>query len=69
MGKSEKPKFDELILSKTRLGIISALVGGDKLDFTDKRKWFREVVCGADLACPLETGILKKAKAALKKDK
>ena len=34
MGKSEKPKFDELILSKTRLGIISALIGGDKLEFT-----------------------------------
>jgi len=34
MPKPEKPKFDELILSKTRLGIISALVGGDKLDFT-----------------------------------
>lgn len=34
MGKSEKPKFDGLILSKTRLGIISALIGGDKLEFT-----------------------------------
>ena len=34
MPKSEKPKFDELILSKTRLGIISALIGGDKLEFT-----------------------------------
>ena len=34
MPKSEKPKFDELILSKTRLGIIAALMGGDKLDFT-----------------------------------
>ena len=34
MTKSEKPKFDELILSKTRLGIISAPIGGDKLDFT-----------------------------------
>ncbi|MHC4737955.1 MAG: winged helix-turn-helix domain-containing protein [Planctomycetota bacterium] len=34
MRKPEKPKFDELILSKTRLGIISALIGGDKLDFT-----------------------------------
>jgi len=34
MGKPEKPKFDELILSKTRLGIIAALMGGDKLDFT-----------------------------------
>lgn len=34
MSKREKPKFDELILSKTRLGIISALIGGDKLEFT-----------------------------------
>jgi len=30
----EQPKFDELLLSKTRLGIISALIGGDKLEFT-----------------------------------
>lgn len=34
MRKSEKPKLDALILSKTRLGIISALIGGDKLEFT-----------------------------------
>ena len=34
MRKAEKLKFDELILSKTRLGIISALIGGDKLEFT-----------------------------------
>ncbi|MHC4531512.1 MAG: transcriptional regulator, partial [Planctomycetota bacterium] len=34
MPKPEKPKFDDLILSKTRLGIISALIGGDKLEFT-----------------------------------
>lgn len=34
MSKPEQPKFDELILSKTRLGIISALIGGDKLEFT-----------------------------------
>ena len=34
MPKPEKPKFDELILSKTRLGIISSLINGDKLDFT-----------------------------------
>lgn len=38
MSKTEKPKFDELILSKTRLGIISALIGGDKLEFTYLRK-------------------------------
>ena len=36
-------------------------------DFADKRKWFLEVVSGADLACPLETGILEKARAALKR--
>ena len=34
MPNPEKPKFDELILSKTRLGIIAALIGGDKLEFT-----------------------------------
>ena len=34
MPKPEKSNFDELILSKTRLGIISALIGGDKLEFT-----------------------------------
>jgi DNA-binding MarR family transcriptional regulator len=34
MSKPENPNFDELILSKTRLGIISALISGDKLDFT-----------------------------------
>jgi len=34
MSKADQPKFDGLILSKTRLGIISALIGGDKLDFT-----------------------------------
>jgi len=34
MPEPAKLKFDELILSKTRLGIISALIGGDKLEFT-----------------------------------
>ena len=34
MPRPEKPIFDELILSKTRLGIISALIGGDELEFT-----------------------------------
>jgi len=34
MPKPKKPKYDELMLSKTRLGIISALIGGDRLDFT-----------------------------------
>lgn len=34
MPRSENPNFDELILSKTRLGIICALINGDKLEFT-----------------------------------
>jgi DNA-binding MarR family transcriptional regulator len=38
MAKTNPSQFDELILSKTRLGIISALLGGDKLDFTYLRK-------------------------------
>ena len=34
MPNPEKLNFDELILSKTRLGIISALISGDKVEFT-----------------------------------
>ncbi len=34
MPKPDQSQFDELILSKTRLGIISALIGGDTLEFT-----------------------------------
>ena len=34
MTKASHPEFDELILSRTRLGIISALIGGDELEFT-----------------------------------
>ena len=34
MSKADRFKFDDIILSKTRLGIISALAGGDKLEFT-----------------------------------
>jgi DNA-binding MarR family transcriptional regulator len=34
MTKSDPLQFDELILSKTRLGIISALISGDTLEFT-----------------------------------
>lgn len=34
MGKADQLKFDDIILSKTRLGIMSALIAGDKLDFT-----------------------------------
>lgn len=34
MSNLDKPECDELMLSKTRLGIISALIGGDKLEFT-----------------------------------
>jgi len=38
MPKPEKLKFDELILSKTRLGIMSSLISGDKLEFTYLRR-------------------------------
>lgn len=34
MSKAAQPKFDKLLMSRTRLGIISALVGGDKMEFT-----------------------------------
>jgi DNA-binding MarR family transcriptional regulator len=34
MSKAKQLRIDELILSKTRLGIISALISGDKLEFT-----------------------------------
>ena len=34
MAKAKPIELDELILSRTRLGIISALVGGDQLEFT-----------------------------------
>jgi DNA-binding MarR family transcriptional regulator len=37
LSQPDRLKFDELILSKTRLGIISALIGGDKLEFTRLR--------------------------------
>jgi DNA-binding MarR family transcriptional regulator len=38
MTKADQPQFDELILSRTRLGIVSALLGGDELEFTYLRK-------------------------------
>lgn len=34
MRKAKQFRIDELILSKTRLGIISALFSGDTLEFT-----------------------------------
>ncbi len=34
MAKTKPIEFDELILSRTRLGIISALIAGDELEFT-----------------------------------
>ena len=34
MSKTAQPEFDKLLMSRTRLGIISALVGGDKMEFT-----------------------------------
>ena len=41
MSKAKQLRFDELILSKTRLGIISALISGDKLEFTYLRDILR----------------------------
>ncbi|MFC1677729.1 winged helix-turn-helix domain-containing protein [Planctomycetota bacterium] len=38
MNKFNPSKFDELVLSRTRLGILALLIGGDKLDFTYIRK-------------------------------
>ncbi|MHC4952138.1 MAG: winged helix-turn-helix domain-containing protein [Planctomycetota bacterium] len=38
MPKDGKSQFDELLLSKARLGVMSALVSGDKLEFTYLRK-------------------------------
>jgi DNA-binding MarR family transcriptional regulator len=34
MANTKPIELDELILSRTRLGIISALIGGDELEFT-----------------------------------
>ena len=34
MAKNKPIELDGLILSRTRLGIISALIGGDELEFT-----------------------------------
>ena len=34
MTKANQPEFDDLILSRVRLGIVSALLGGDELEFT-----------------------------------
>jgi len=34
MAKTKPIELDDLILSRTRLGIISALIGGDELEFT-----------------------------------
>ena len=38
MNEFNPSKFDELILSKARLGILALLMGGDELDFTYLRK-------------------------------
>jgi DNA-binding MarR family transcriptional regulator len=38
MPRNENPQFDELLLSKARLGIMSSLISGDKLEFTYLRK-------------------------------
>jgi len=34
MSELNPVEFDELILSRARLGIMSALIGGDELEFT-----------------------------------
>ncbi len=34
MSELNPAEFDELILSRARLGIMSALIGGDELEFT-----------------------------------
>jgi DNA-binding MarR family transcriptional regulator len=34
MGKANAPQFDDLILSRARLGIVSTLMAGDELEFT-----------------------------------
>jgi len=34
MSRADQPKFDKLLMSRTRLGIISALIGGDRMEFT-----------------------------------
>lgn len=43
--------------------VYSALKAGG--DFTDKKTRFLKIVSNADLSCPLQTDILKKAQAAL----
>ncbi|MHC4499194.1 MAG: winged helix-turn-helix domain-containing protein [Planctomycetota bacterium] len=57
MPKPEKPKFDELILSKTRLGIISALISGDRLEFT----YLRNVLSLSDGNLSVQIRKLEKA--------
>ena len=37
MPNSEKTELDELLLSRARLGILSALISGDEVDFTHLR--------------------------------
>ena len=38
MPKANSVELENLILSRTRLGIVSALLGGDELEFTYLRK-------------------------------
>ena len=37
MGSERQNNLDDLLLSRARLGILSALVGGDEIDFTKLR--------------------------------
>jgi len=34
MSKANRPQFDDLLLSRARLGIMSALMAGDEMEFT-----------------------------------
>lgn len=57
MSKARQLRFDELILSKTRLGIMSALIGGDKLEFT----YLRDVLKLSDGNLSVQIRKLEKA--------
>ena len=68
----EKPKYLDHYKAAVELTeiYINALYEAYQLlkageNFANKRKWFLEVVRGADLSCPLEKDILEHAKAGL----
>lgn len=41
MSRTNQPTFDKLLMSRTRLGIISALIGGDRMEFTYLRDFLK----------------------------